>query len=354
MIQKEHGFWCSTYNLACVLWALRLLCEIPITFPKDRLLYSKPQVKNPLNCHFGYAVLQGRRSTMEDRIYIEETIENLGRACKLKEPVTFFAVFDGHAGSLAADISVETLPDILKSHLSEGEDPTRALINAFKNTDRIVLNETIQDGDQIIDASGSTCVACLLDSDGRIYTANLGDSRAIMFATHDQQEQTEGKEEDSLGERVEMNSLEHAAVQVEEKISKTNFLIELSKDQKAHHPREIARIAERGGFVVNKRLYGSLAVARALGDAIYKQKGVLSCSPDITQMMLSEAPKFIVLASDGLWDVCSSDQVATYCKQGMKQGKSPHEIAESLAEHAIQNLKSSDNVSIVIAYVHKS
>ena len=46
-------------------------------------------------------------------------------------------------------------------------------------------------------------------------------------------------------------------------------LIELSEDQKAGHPKEIARISDNGGFVINNRLFGSLAVARAFGDAMY-------------------------------------------------------------------------------------
>ena len=44
----------------------------------------------------------------------------------------------------------------------------------------------------------------------------------------------------------------------------------LSVDQKATNPEEIARVAENGGFVVNGRVMGSLAVARALGDVNLK------------------------------------------------------------------------------------
>ena len=107
ILRKGHGFWCSTYNLACVVWSLYRLCEIRRIFPKDRLLYNesidqrmkvvnKGNSVDKKNCNasvnFGYAVMQGRRSTMEDRIYIEETIEGIGGCCKLKEPLTQLGV----------------------------------------------------------------------------------------------------------------------------------------------------------------------------------------------------------------------------------------------------------------------
>ena len=60
-----------------------------------------------------------------------DDINDIGNACSLTEPVTFFAVFDGHAGSLVADLACETLPEIVKFRLSQGEDPVRAMVNAF-------------------------------------------------------------------------------------------------------------------------------------------------------------------------------------------------------------------------------
>lgn len=91
---------------------------------------------------------------------------------------------------------------------------------------------------------------------------------------------------------------------------------------------EIRRIREAGGWILNGRICGDIAVSRAFGDSRFKTKknemlkrgveegrwsqkfisriqfkaDLVTASPDILQFSLGSDAEFILLASDGLWD----------------------------------------------------
>ena len=62
--------------------------------------------------------------------------------------------------------------------------------------------------------------------------------------------------------------------------------VALSEDQKPSCAAEAARIVEKGGYVTNGRIFGQLAVARAMGDRDLKEEviGALTCEPEIVQV----------------------------------------------------------------------
>lgn len=130
----------------------------------------------------------------------------------------------------------------------------------------------------------------------------------------------------------------------------TGVAFDLSADHKAGRPDEIIRIVESGGFVVNGRVNGSLGVSRALGDIEYKRDGrrLVSNEPEIfTDMLTGGQDEFIILACDGLWDVMTSQQACEFVQTKIEE-KNFESVAESLASHAINDLRSSDNVSVVV------
>ena len=69
------------------------------------------------------------------------------------------------------------------------------------------------------------------------------------------------------------------------------------------------RIEKEGGTIIDDRLGGILAVSRGLGDFDLKSKG-LTCEPHITKKLIDHNINYCVLASDGVWDVLSPDEVA--------------------------------------------
>mmetsp|Transcript_10009 Transcript_10009/g.27503 ORF Transcript_10009/g.27503 Transcript_10009/m.27503 type:complete len:233 (-) Transcript_10009:574-1272(-) len=86
----------------------------------------------------------------------------------------------------------------------------------------------------------------------------------------------------------------------------------LSDDHKPNRLDEKLRIEAAGGHVIFAgcwRVQGDLAVSRAFGDCHLKRFGV-SAEPEISLIEIGPLDAFLVLASDGLWDVVAEAQCA--------------------------------------------
>ena len=61
-------------------------------------------------------------------------------------------------------------------------------------------------------------------------------------------------------------------------------------------------------------LQGILATSRALGDYPLKDQKLITAEPDVLHFDLAKvrAPRFALLASDGLWDALSNDAAAAF------------------------------------------
>lgn len=77
-----------------------------------------------------------------------------------------------------------------------------------------------------------------------------------------------------------------------------------------------------------------LAMARAFGDFCLKDFGVISV-PEISYRRLSDKDEFIVLATDGIWDVLSNDEVVNI----VDSASSRSSAARSLVEEAVRAWK---------------
>ena len=148
-----------------------------------------------------------------------------------------------------------------------------------------------------------------------------------------------------------------------------------TKDHKPSDPAEKARIVAAGHTVEEEvalvdgrriavpRVDGNLACARTIGDADMKDFGVpaeeqaVTCVPDVVKKELGrgDVGGFVVLASDGLWDVMSNEQVAGFVKRRIADvgvdglsGGAVAKVAQELVLHATCTLKSYDNTTAVI------
>jgi len=103
----------------------------------------------------------------------------------------------------------------------------------------------------------------------------------------------------------------------------------LSIDHKPSRPAEKERILKKGGkiekiqkngeFVGPLRVWADeegpgIAMSRTLGDLEGKKIGLTS-EPEIDHYDLKPGDKFIVIASDGVWDVMNSNEVVGYILQ---------------------------------------
>ncbi|KAA8491653.1 putative protein phosphatase 2C 2 [Porphyridium purpureum] len=109
--------------------------------------------------------------------------------------------------------------------------------------------------------SGSTAVTAIIKN-GKLYVAHVGDSRAV--------------------------------------VSNGGVADQLTEDHRASRDDEASRIEEAGGFVLMGRVAGVLAVSRGLGDEKYKK--YITAEPEVSVRTLTADDRFLILATDGLWD----------------------------------------------------
>lgn len=89
-------------------------------------------------------------------------------------------------------------------------------------------------------------------------------------------------------------------------VNQNSEIANLSEDHVPKRPDELERIEKMGGVVVSvheqERVMGELAVSRSFGDRFYKP--YVSATPEIYKYKLDKMTnKYIILASDGLWNV---------------------------------------------------
>ena len=142
---------------------------------------------------------------------------------------------------------------------------------------------------------------------------------------------------------------------------------DLSRDHKPNDPTEKSRIESFGGSVVwcgdtDKygepieergiyRVNGNLALSRAIGDR--SERPHVSAEPEIISVPVREGDQFIIVATDGLWDVMDSDDAVNYVKLSLKSGIAKNKIADVMVEEAMR-LGTYDNVTVVIIWIDET
>ena len=78
-------------------------------------------------------------------------------------------------------------------------------------------------------------------------------------------------------------------------------------------------------------------MSRSLGDRVAHSVGV-SCEAEITECTLNEQSKIIIMASDGVWEFLSNEEVANTVLPYFDKG-APEAAANALVKAAIQKWK---------------
>lgn len=240
---------------------------------------------------FGLSSMQGWRVEMEDA---HTAVVGIPHGL---EDWSFFAVYDGHAGSRVANYCSTHLLE----HITNNEDfratekPGSALEPSVENvksgirTGFLKIDEYMRNFSDLrngMDRSGSTAVGVMISPE-HMYFINCGDSRAVLY--------------------------------------RNGQVCFSTQDHKPCNPREKERIQNAGGSVMIQRVNGSLAVSRALGDYDYKcvdGKGpteqLVSPEPEVCEILRAEEDEFIILACDGIWDVMSNEELCEFVKSRLE------------------------------------
>lgn len=268
---------------------------------------------------YGLCSMQGWRVDMEDAhttvVSLNDTLKNW----------SFFAVFDGHAGKIAAEICSKDLvnkitavltDDVMKGLTDSGDYSTELVCKTVKESflkmDRILRDQLKTQGDR----SGTTCTALLI-APKHYFFINCGDSRGLIV--------------------------------------RNNRVLFSTEDHKPTNDQERDRIVRAGGLVMTQRINGSLAVSRALGDFDYKAddnreatEQLVSPEPDVE--CIERSPKddqYICLACDGIFDVFSNEDLSDFITSRLKLSQKYDEITAEIVDTSLHK-GSRDNMSVIL------
>lgn len=246
-----------------------------------------------------YWTERGGRPYQEDRFYM---MKAAGIDASL------YGVFDGHGGHLAAQYCKEYLLQCIASDPEWESSPPRAISRSFKKVDSEFSGkakaQTLNDG--------TTAIVAAFHA-GKIYVGNAGDSRAIVV---------------QKGGRCKVMSMDHRPDRKDEE----------------------NRIKKLGGKIIywgRWRVEGVLAVSRAIGDVSFQP--YITAEPEIIEKSIEPDDEYLVLATDGLWDVMENEDVARYVLNSRKDFLN---ISKKLCSESLI-LGSSDNVTVLVIDIKK-
>ncbi|KAG0012293.1 hypothetical protein BGZ80_000064, partial [Entomortierella chlamydospora] len=254
----------------------------------------------------------------------------------------FFGVFDGHSGWFCSQkVAQELAPSVAKElDLVRNSRDTKAVIEAiergFLKLDQRIVHDSVR---RVLEhpskplacssllpaISGSCALLAYIDPRGRdLYVACAGDSRAVM------------------GVREPLEGGGHVWRAVPLSFDQTGMNRWEVKRLKEEHPGEENTVVMRGGVL------GGLEPTRAFGVARYKwsreiQEKVfqlfpvyrqpyknlktppyITAKPVVRHQKIRPEDRFLVMATDGLWDKMTSDEVVQLVGD-LLDGKTGHD-----------------------------
>lgn len=283
---------------------------------------------------------QGKKGTNQDAMIVWE---NFGS----RTDTVFCGVFDGHGplGHKVAKRVRDSLPLKLSAHwevnLKDSNDVLKEIImgslnsegtsvnspSPFEETDKNpeifqTLKESFLKAFKVMDrelsmyanidcfCSGTTAVT-LIKQGQHLIIGNIGDSRAVLC--------TRDKNDSRVAVQLTVDLKPNLPAEAE-RIRKCKGRVFALKDEP-----EVARV-----WLPNHDSPG-LAMARAFGDFCLKDFGLISV-PEVSYRRLTDKDEFIVLATDGIWDVLTNEEVIEI----VASTDAPSQAAQAVVESAVR------------------
>lgn len=271
----------------------------------------------------------------------------------------YFAIFDGHAGTFAADWCGKKvhvlLEDIIRKNpntpIPELLDQTFTTVDQqleklpLKNSGCTAVIAVLRWEDRIPNsqsATGSTAIAPATAA--AVKAASDSESSPTEAADATQKSTVAVQSEAKLREAASRQRVLYTANVGDARIvlCRNGKALRLSYDHKGSDENEGKRIAGAGGLILNNRVNGVLAVTRALGDAYMKD--LVTGHPYTTETVIQpDIDEFLILACDGLWDVCSDQEAVDL----VRSVHDPQQASKMLVDHALSRF-STDNLSCML------
>uniref|UniRef100_A0A0D9WMI7 protein-serine/threonine phosphatase n=1 Tax=Leersia perrieri TaxID=77586 RepID=A0A0D9WMI7_9ORYZ len=255
----------------------------------------------------------GGRQYMEDtHVCIADLAKNFGYQSVDNEAISFYGVFDGHGGKDAAHFVRDNLPRVIVEDADFPLELEKVVKRSFVQTDSQFAETTL--------SSGTTALTAMIF--GRsLLVANAGDCRAVLSR---------------CGTAVEM-SMDHRPCSLSEKL----------------------RVESLGGYVDDDDyLNGLLGVTRALGDwhlegmkEVGSPGGPLSAEPELKMITLTKDDEFLIIGSDGIWDVFSNQNAVDFARRRLQEHNNVKSCCKEIVEEAIKR-GATDNLTAVLVSFH--
>jgi serine/threonine protein phosphatase PrpC/serine/threonine protein kinase len=278
----------------------------------------------------------GKRKANEDAFVLHEI--------NLDKDVLMAGVFDGHGGKAASQSASQLMPSLFTEELTFVGEAEQPLITSRQALE-LAWQRTVQSYQGGCDEFGE-CVAEYNEQDGIILAGtgsedliagttasvlslvkneltilNCGDSRTLLI--------------DAAG-NIAFETADHSPdVEVDR--------IQRGIDQGLGYALPECSLS-KWWMTVGDYQY---SVARSLEGPFATSKGIVS-DADVTS--LRPCPGILLMASDGLWEVCGNEEIAKEVTKLRQQGLEANAAAKRLCTRAIEK-GSTDNVSVVLVYL---
>ncbi|KAJ8900111.1 hypothetical protein K2173_024227 [Erythroxylum novogranatense] len=270
----------------------------------DSLLWSKELEKHTYG-EFSFAVVQANE-VIEDHSQVETGCD-----------ATFVGVYDGHGGPDASRFICEHLfVNLMRIAREKGTIISEeTLRSAFAATEEgfLTLVRRACDIKPLIAAMGSCCLVGVIWR-RTLYVANLGDSRAVIGCL--------GRSNKITAEQL---TRDHNA-----------SMEEVRQELKSLHPDDSNIVILKQGVW---RIKGVIQVSRSIGDAYLKRpefsvdpsfprfrlsepirRPVLTSEPSISSRALQPNDRFVIFASDGLWEQLTNQEAVEIVHKNPRPG----------------------------------
>ncbi|KAK8810549.1 hypothetical protein WA158_007124 [Blastocystis sp. Blastoise] len=304
-IQFEALFY--RYGILTIV-SLVFIGIVALTIAFCRHAANPDNGKGRVSYNYGIGYEQNMRVYQEDRYSIDSIMID-GKI------MSYYGVYDGHGGCYASQYCAEHLFQNIMSASEFPNDIPNAIYEGFAKTDEEFKTVCAQ----LNTDDGCTVCICLL-YDNNLYFAHVGDSRGIVVTA-----------------------------------DRKSYIA--TNDHKPNRPDEKDRIVSKGGKVLFWgvwRVEGILAVSRAIGD--YKLKQYVSNIPEVVNHTVisnnkddpSKEMKYIIIATDGLWDTVNTNEVGEWIYTWSKE---PNLQLSEISQRLIKAAKyrgSEDNISFLL------
>ncbi|MCQ2817457.1 MAG: protein phosphatase 2C domain-containing protein [archaeon] len=253
-----------------------------------------------------------------------------------------FGVLDGHgenghfASSLATSFILsyfENAPELkmeksLSNIYKKIKDNDYDMIkSAYKKAEKSLSKNSID-----FSLSGTTCVICFIIGK-KIICSNVGDSRAIVVSQNNE----------SKNYSVKALSRDHKPTIEEERkrIESKGGMIQKYIDTEDGEETGPFRVWQKDSDGENKGVPG-LAMSRSIGDLIGSSVGVEPLA-EIREIEINEETKFLIVASDGIWEFLDDDKVMNISKKYYETNQN-QKLCKTLVKHSTRIWEKEDTV----------